>query len=430
MALPLLVGTIVLFVIASRNPNALSSALVLAALPLMRPNVLSESYAILGTAICVAASLIAFTADRGRTRIPRSYTFIVVGMILTTVWLLLSAAIFSRYASVTLILQGFVTTVLTVAAIGVVLADPARRRMVGRGFVWIMLALCTSYAVTVVTWTVLGVGALPLATFPISNVLGAGTLFFPFTPSIGVLNLPNLHLPRFTGLGSEPGWMALHAGLALLLWPRLGRPRWPGQAVLLVGLLGTFSTAGFGAFVVVLILAWFARKPKSGDLFTHFLGFLFKTSALAIAVWVAVAAPVVGLASKQTVNAESLGDRTEAMRLGLAALTEHPFGGAEAGSQAAINLIAALALLGIPYFLLVTGTLFVSRLGHPAKHLTFAPIALIFITLLLSQPAGDATFVFVLTGLAYTLTLPDMHPRLNDAHGTRLAPPFSATSNG
>jgi hypothetical protein len=177
---------------------------------------------------------------------------------------------------------------------------------------------------------------------------------------------------------------------------------------LVAGLLGAFSTAGFGAFVVALIVAWMARKPKTTDLATHFLVSVFKLAALGGALWLAVNAPVFGFASKGDLNSVSLQDRANSTNAGIAALVDSPLGGVHSGNLDAINLIAAIAPLGIPFALAVVGALVFPRLGHPAKHLTTASILLLFITLLLSQPAGDSTFVFVMVGLIYTVALPDM----------------------
>jgi hypothetical protein len=174
-----------------------------------------------------------------------------------------------------------------------------------------------------------------------------------------------------------------------------------GRAVLLAGLLGTFSTAAFGAFAVALGVAWIARSALQKNPALHYFGLLFKLAFLGAALWVAIYAPVVGFADKASYNAVSLDQRTQATNAGIAALTEHPLGGVFGGQQEAINLVAAIAPFGIPFALIVVAALLLPRIGHPAKHLTTAPIFVVFVTLLLSQPAGDSTFVFLLVPLVY-----------------------------
>jgi hypothetical protein len=333
---------------------------------------------------------------------PMSHAMVTFGVSAMSLWSLINASIFGSDA-VPDILRGLITTVLPVAAAGFVLADPARRRIVGKGFVWIILALSASFAVTFGLWLVAGFGS-----FLLSGGIGfSASIYLPFTPSLGTQTVAGLTFPRFTGLGREPGWMSMYCGLALLLWARVGKPNILGIGILFVGLLGAFSTAGFGAFVVVIMIAWMMRKPKSRDAFTHYIGFLFKVSALAGAAWLAVYAPVFGVASKGDLNQSSLLDRSQATSAGLDALMNSPLGGVHAGSNESINLIASLAPFGVPFFLAVCAALFLPRFGHPNKAPTVAPVLLIFITLLLSQPAGGSTWVFILAGLSYTLALPD-----------------------
>ncbi|MHA7282225.1 hypothetical protein [Arthrobacter sp. TMS2-4] len=406
LIVPLVFAGLALLMVAAKKPDAVSTALVLASLPFLRPNVLSVHYAVVGSALCLTAAVIAFAGSNGRLRLPRPYVIVSLCVGAIYLWLLVHTTIFGTVA-VSQIVSGTFTTAVTTAATGFVLASPIRRRAIGKGFVYVILALSASYVVTLMVWAALGVGALPITTFPISlNGTGIGTIFFPFTPSYGVLNVLDTRMPRFTGLGREPGWMALYCGLALLLWPRVGKPRRLGQLILVAGLLGTLSTAGFGAFAVVLLIAWIMRKPRGGDLFTHYIGFLFKAALLAGAAWVAIYAPILGLEAKGSLNSVSLSERAIATSAGVRALTEAPFGGAPTGVQDSINLIAVIAPLGLPFSLLVVAALVLPAIGHQAKHVTVAPIMLIFVTLLLSQPAGDSTFVFVLVGLIYLLAAP------------------------
>lgn len=403
LAVPVVLVVFALVVVAAKKPDMVAAILVIASIPLLRPNVLGETFALVGTALCLMAALIAFAGDRGKLGFPRPYLVTCVSLSALYIWLLVNASMFGT-DGVVLIFQGAVTTALTVTAVGFVLASPSRRRLVGKGFVYLVLALCVSYTITFAVWVALGIGALPVATFQIRDSAEAvASVFFPFTPSFGVQGVFGVQIPRFTGLGREPGWMALYCGLALLLWPRVGKPRLLGQFVLVVGLLGTVSTAGFGGFVVVVIVAWIMRRPSRGDAFTNYIALVGKLSCLAGAIWIAFFAPVLGLGAKDEMNAVSLNDRTTATQAGLDALVTSPLGGVGTGLQESINLIASIAPFGVPFGLLVIAALFLPRLGHPSKHMTTAPIALIFITLLLSQPAGDSTFVFILAGLVYVL---------------------------
>lgn len=402
VALPAVAIGAVLLALAAKKPHVVSPILLLMAMPFIRPNILSAEYAQVGTVLTVAAALLAIGADKGKLRIPGSYLTVSLCVGAISLWLMMNASMFGS-DSLENIFRGTITTVLTVAAAGVVLADPARRRLVGRGFVWIIVVLSASFAITFAAWLAAGFGSFQIAKAPGTSA----AIYFPLTPTFGTQTVAGLMYPRFTGLGREPGWMSMYCGLALLLWPRVGRPRFLGVVALIAGLLGAFSTAGFGAFVVVVMIAWMARKPKGGDAFTHLIAFVLKLAALAGAAWLAIFAPVFGFASKGDLNETSLMDRSNATEEGLKALSNAPFGGVHTGLQGGINLIASLAPFGIPFFLAVCAALFLPRIGHPNNAAATAPVLLIFITLLLSQPAADSTWVFILTGLAYTSALPD-----------------------
>lgn len=404
----IVIGVVVLLGLSIKRPQIVAPALVLAAFPFMRPNILGGNYALIAVAMCLVAAFIALVSDAGRFRIPRSYLVVASGVAVMYLWTLINAAIFSATDTVSTILQGIVTTALPVVAVGVVIANPIRRRILVRGFVWLMILLCASYAFTLVAGLAIKFTTLVLGSFDIDKNGWIAILYLPFTPATGYQGLGGVTFPRFTGLGREPGWMSMYAGLALLLWPRVGRVRLPGAVFLIIGLLGTFSTAGFGAFVVVIILAWMARGDKGSDPAVHFLSFLVKLVALGLAGWVALTAPVFGYMAKGDVNAVSLDDRTRATNAGLGAIVDNPFGGVHTGVSEGINLLASLAPLGIPFFVIVVGTLLLPRIGHPNKAATTAPILLILIVLLLSQPASDSTFVFIMAGLIYTASLPDM----------------------
>lgn len=402
------VGIAVFLFVAVKKPQLISPLLVLASLPFMRPNILGGNYAPVSTALCLVAAFIALAADSFKTRFSKSYSIVAIGVFAMYVWVLITESVFGDDGSIPVIVQGVITTAITVAAVGVVIADPKRRRIIGLGFVWIMVALCASYVVTLVVGVVLGFDRLAIGTFDIGKAGWVGTLYLPFTPSVGYQGFGGIIFPRFTGLGREPGWMSMFAGVAILLWSKVGRIKYLGVLALVIGMLGAFSTAGFGAFVVAIVVAWMTKKPKTGDQASHFFGMLFKLAVLGFAGWLAIAAPVFGLMAKGDVNAASLDDRTQATNAGIAAVIDNPFGGVHAANSEAINLVAALAPFGIPYFLIVIAALVLPRFRHAAKGVTTAPILLILITLLLSQPAGDSTFVFILVGLIYTCALPEM----------------------
>jgi hypothetical protein len=409
IAIVVIVALIVFLVVAAKKPQAIASLLVVAAIPFMRPNLFGEQVALVGTGLCVAGALVALAADKGHTRIPKQYVVIIMGVLAMSTWLLTKTSIFGD-GNPQFIFQGYITTGLTVLAAGVVLAGRERRQIVGRGFVWLVLAVCASYAVTVLYWLVMGIGSGAIATFAISSEINSAVLYFPLTPTSATQTVQGVTFPRLTGIGREPGWMAIYAGIALLLWPRVGKPKLLGRAILVLGLLGTISTAGFGVFAVVLILTWIANPSPMGDAFTRLVGFTFKVGFLAVAAWVAYNAPVLGFSAKGGLNEVSLTERSNATAVGLEALTASPLGGVHSGVQDSINLVASLAPNGLPFFLIVTAIFLLPLASRRIRAGAFGPLMMIYLTLLLSQPANDSTFVFILAGLACVLSIPHAKP--------------------
>ena len=121
--------------------------------------------------------------------------------------------------------------------------------------------------------------------------------------------------------------------------------------------------------------------------------------------WLAVDAPVLGLNAKQSSNEASLAERQDATDAGVRALTESPLGGLGTEKQAGINLISDVAVNGLPFVVLVTLAILVPPLIAPAHGSQPAgravPVALVvFLTLLLSQPAAASTWAFGLVAVA------------------------------
>lgn len=424
IALPVIVGVVVLLVVAVQKPDLVAPGLLVAAVPFMRPNLFGEHVALVGTGLCLAAAFVALIADRATPRLPGALLWVPAGLVTASLWLIFQTNFF-RVLSITTMLQGIVTTGLTVLAAALVLVDARRRVLFARGFVWLVLIACSSYVVTLIAWLVMGIGSLKLGTLVLSTEVNSAGLYFPFTPTSGTVNVNATTFQRFTGFGREPGWMSMYAGTAFLLWPKVGKPRLLGRIIILVGLLGAFSTAGFGVFVVVLALSWLSRKSKTKDAAIGCMGLAIKVALVAVAAYVAVVAPVFGLSSKGEMNSVSLDERSNAMKRGVDAVSDSPLGGVH-GVQEAINLVAALAPNGVPYVLIISSAVLLPLLARKYRPV-FAPVMLVFLTLLLSQPPGDSTFAYILVVLAYSLALKadevDQHDGEPQLSFTNLAPP-------
>jgi hypothetical protein len=385
--------------------HVVAALLLIAAMPLARPNIYGERYATLAAGTICVAALVSLAQDRMRlnlgARAWRPLRSTVLWLLLAHLWVIFQAygADLERSS-----LQSIVSTVLPVAAAAVVLADERRRLIAAKLFAAAVLAVSLSCAVTLVLWAVMGVGSGVITQTPVGAREAAQPLYFPFTVCLGQVGAGGLTIPRLTGFAREPGWMAMYAAFTFFLLPRLGWGKW--RAVALFGLLATASTAGFGVFAVVLTFELFLRRREVSSLLADYVRRLVGLAFLAGAVWLAVYAPVFGLEAKGARDQYSVNDRLAATSAGWTALQSSPLGGNATQVVGGVNLIAAIASVGLPFVLCVLAALLLPRLSHRAPHLTSAPIAVLVLTLATSQPPQDSTWVFVCALMAYAVTQP------------------------
>lgn len=385
-------------------PPFVAAAGMLLTLPLLRPGVFGESTALAGCAIAVLAAVAALLRrERVRAR-PVPAVPLLVGIVaLAYLWMIGHGAAVFAPDRVRDLFQDFVLTIGSLVAFAIVLADPRARRAVARGVVIAVVLVSASWVVTALFWAVAGLGSGQLTTVPVGTV-EPQPVYFPFTISYSTSEVFGVDVPRLTGFGRESGWMAMSCAVAWFLTDAVGyRARWV-KVLILAGLVGTLSTAGFGVFVVVLALDVFLR-PRGGIGLGGFLRQIGGIAAIAGAAWVALYAPVLGLNAKQSSNEASLDERQDATDAGIRALTESPLGGLGSEKQAGINLISDVAVNGLPFVVLVSIAILLPAFvapGRGADPLGRAiPVALVvFLTLLLSQPAAASTWAFALVAVA------------------------------
>ena len=404
LLLPALLAAAVIVLICARDWARLPPVMLVVALPFVRPGLLSNYYNAIGLGIALLAALIA-VARRGRVTWPRPFSVVLGAMVLAYVWLLIRSGLLDLEPA-GLIWQGAITTIVAVLAFGIVLADRTALRTFGKGFIGLVMAVCASYAVSLVIWVVAGSSVTQLVSFPISNDGWTATLHVPFTLTTGIQSLGFISLPRLTGIGREPGWFAMMITVVWFIWPTVGRPRLIGQIALIVGLIGTVSTAGFGVFILLLSYDLFVRPrtvrvgPKTiARVSVGLVG-------MALAAWVAFFAPVLGLAEKSQYNEVSFNDRAVQTNAGVQALFTSPLGGVHVGGNEGINLIAAIAPFGLPYVALiliaVIGPLVASG-NLPNRSRALTVMGAVALTLLASQPPGDSALAYVLVAVGACL---------------------------
>ena len=404
----------------TRTAAALPVALVLLSLPMVRPNILGETgLSLAGCGLLCAAAVLALITRSASPAgsLPRTSggmsptTPLVVCLGLGYLWLMVQAAMNNPAKLGGPAVQGLILTAGLVLAVTVVCIDPRVRLAVGRAFVILIVTLCVSFVVTALIWAVAGVGSGTVAAIPVGTTPEPQPIYFPFTTTLGTQVVLGVEFPRFTGLGREPGWMAMYCAAAYFMTDMVGlRSRWL-KAALLAGLVGCISTAGFGVFVVAWAYHLFLRDRGTGITVGGFARQILGLAATAGAVWLAVTAPVLGLSAKTTLNATSLDERQLATEAGLRALFASPLGGSPTEVQGGINLISDIAVSGLPFVLLIcAGLLLPMAFNRGPVRFSNAVILIVFLTFLTSQPAKDSTWAFAVVALAVSLREPDMEP--------------------
>lgn len=395
-------------------PVWLPVALVLLAIPLMRPNILGEQgRSIASFGLFVAAALVALLRRRGSdvfvASAPRSLagrgSVLIVFLFLGYLYILFREATTVGGDPATATFQGIFLTVGSLVALEIVCKDPHTGRAVGRGVVIMTTGFCASYGITILVWAATGVGSGQILTMPVGS-WGLQPVYLPFTATVSFQPVFGLVVPRFTGLGREPGWMAMYCAAAFFLADMLKmRSRWI-KPLLLLGLLGCVSTAGFGVFVVTWAYHRFLRD-RGGISMTNYLRQVGGLAMMGLAVWVAVAAPVFGLAAKSSQNAASLDERSAATNAGVELLFSDPWGGHYQIVQGGINLVSDVAVSGLPFVILVIVGLLLTITSSGRKQDSNAVALVVLLTLLSSQPPKDSTWAYGLVVLACALRRPD-----------------------
>jgi hypothetical protein len=391
--------------LAVRNPSLGSVVLLAVSFVCMRPMLFGERYSPISIALAVAALVCAAIA--GRSAPERSSGSVVLWVSLLWLWNLL--LVLKPGVSLETTLRGIADVPFVIAAAWVVTADQARRKLLVKLIVGIVLLTCASFVVTFALWELKGFDSFQLATIPgvyKQDIFGVDLpgvpLYAPFTTTYGVVQAGAVSIPRFLGLGRESGIMGAVIAWCYFMLPRIGWGRVWVKLLLILGLAGTQSTAAFGTFLFVFILMSFfvGRRPSSPSI-TVLRGSA-GAAALVGAGYLAVYAPVLGVLFKFESNSASVNDRVQAASNGLLSVLQHPLGQAGVtglGPNAGINIIGALLLTGVPGLIFSLGALTRPLILSRERRAALAPTAVILITCLTAQPLSESTAFFLLVML-------------------------------
>src|SRR5882757_5843744 len=234
-------GAWVLGVRALISALGVPGCLLIFAMLLLRPNLFGQVFAPVGLVLAVAAAGIELWRRRTHpvSGPPLRILYLVpVCLALADAWRLaryyVTAPELIRTAAQNLAITGG-----TLIAVIVVCRNVQLRLALGRAFVLIVALLSASYVVTALIWAVAGVGSGAYGVFVVPGGLGPQTLYFPVTITSASHPLFGLDLPRFCGLGREPGWMAMYCAAAYFMSGLVGVRSRVLKVALFAGMAGS-----------------------------------------------------------------------------------------------------------------------------------------------------------------------------------------------
>jgi hypothetical protein len=391
------------------RPLVMAPLLIVAGALASQPNIFGFRYSGVGVAFMVAGAGVAFVQDRlsAATFTPttRALRSPITWVAISYVWLLLRVALVDGAIEIPPIVSGGAISIVSMLAVLVTVANPARALVLAKLFAGLVILVCGSYAVTLLIWLATDFGGAQVKAIAVGSWPTPQPVYFPFTTTVSQAQFLGITIPRFTGIGREPGWMALYCIFAFFLVRRIFPKRRVPQLLLLVGLAGTVSTAGFGVFVGSFALALFLRRRASTPGFAMLrTGWYFVLAGGA--VWLILFAPVLGVSAKGSLNAVSAFERTTSTNAGVNALLTNPFpGGQEAAAVGGVNLVATIAAYGVIYSAAILLAVLGPLRSYPHKRALLTLLSPIAITLLAAQPPRDSTWVYCLVILAVAITL-------------------------
>jgi len=297
--------------------------------------------------------------------------------------------------------QNLAITGGTLIAVIVVCRNVRIRLALGRAFVLIIFLFSASYVVTVLMWAIGGIGSGAYSSFRVPGGLGTQTVYFPMTITSSSHSLFGADLPRFCGLGREPGWIGMYCAAAYFMSGMVGIRNKLLKATLIFGIIGSISTSGFVVFVVVLVYEMFFRARPDATASSSLLRRVVGVAGLGVAIWAAIYAPFLGLSEKGARDVSSVYDRTAQTETGLQALYENPFWGLGPETRGVgINLVSEIANGLISPVLMALALLLPALIQGRARQ-GHAVVFVLFLTLLTAQPPWASTWVYVLAVMSY-----------------------------
>jgi hypothetical protein len=390
-ALAVAVGVVAVFAVG-RPALLLPGAIALGVL-LTRPSAIGERIPVLGPVVLVAAAgacLLRALRERSVDRGPFPWPFLL--MALAWVWLGLHA-LFAPGSEPNLG-TSTITVFLPVMALYLVVRDPELLARVRTVLVGLVVGISALVVVALVVIAIVGPTATLVGTVPLGYLGSDAGVYLPGALSYGLD--PAAAFPRMLTVGREPGMGALVLGWAFFAMPAtFPRPR-ISQAVLVIAILGTQSTAGVGILGVCIVLRAVLGRAR----FSPWAATVAIVGGAAT-VWLAAFSTQFGLITKIDAPGGSFAARNQVTLDGLRALVSHPFTTQTTAPVSSTNLVAAIAVDGAPWALLMVAFLAAPMLRARRRDPLRYGSLFVLLTMLTSQPLAGNAGILLLAVIAF-----------------------------
>lgn len=407
----IIVALIFVALLAFAAPQQFLPVVVAVGVLTSRPTAIGERYPLLGAAILTAAGIGCLILQvRTKQKTP-----IAPMVIFALAWFWLMWHEFLVPGSEPNLGTSWLTFLAPVLGFGFIGRDKTLLERTRRMLVGIIAGTAILTSVAIIVGALIGYTTLHLGSVGVGYERISSGLLFPgaltYGPDVGS------GIPRFLGLGREPGMGAVFLGWAFFAMPRHWAHRSALRVALLIALAGTQSTAGIGVFAVCATLYFvFGRKTFSPAVAIAAL------IAGAITVWVAVFNPSFGFLAKG--GAPSFVERNSTALAGVRAFIEQPFTATSDAPLSSVNLIASAAVNGAPWVVLMVIFFALPIVRAGRKNVGAYSSLFILVIMLTSQPTAGATAILVLSLIDYYSSRPSespaMFPRMSTPPGSHV----------
>lgn len=378
-------------VAALASPGRAAVACALSSMLLLQPAVAGAGHSRLGVAIMLLGALFSGLQDArrpGQRQASKGARALLIWLGLYALWTVVELGLHPGVQAAGFVTNSAILMLVCLPAAALILRDPWRRTRFVQGVILTMVAFAISAFVTMLLIGATGSAAVVGHVTP--RGYGPQEVLFPFTPVSGQRDILGRTVPRLLGPLREPGLCQMVFLWSFFMAPRVGmKNKWLSRA-LLFGVLATQSTTGFAILLVVYVGRFILEAPRTRAF--PLLAQYFGAFALAAAAYLAVIAPVVGVAAKQDINSASISDRYTNSLVGLNSLVTQPLGASAAsdGRNVGINALSAIFFVGVPGIALVCFAYLRPAIAAGLGAKALISVMPIFITSLVAQPILDA----------------------------------------